>query len=282
MIVQNNATWADNAYNGTNNAYYVEFVSATTPTSGCSGLRIDVTAATASAHSLTLANTPTGVAVGDTFKLRKHWTLGSLFGTTVTGPIAVGGGSSTTADTIIIWNSASQTLQSYYFKTSGLGGTGWRQAGGSTSTDMSGVDIYPDEGFLIGRKETSASSYLLLQSVLTGPIQIPLAVGINFVANPYPAPLPLSSFPVFGSPGYLGPVGLNGGTLTTADQVQIYNGSLLQSYYYKTSGLGGTGWRLGGGSTSTDQSSAAIPVGGMAIINHKTGSAFIWLLPQTF
>jgi uncharacterized protein (TIGR02597 family) len=80
--------------------------------------------------------------------------------------------------------------------------------------------------------------------------------------------------------------GLQGGTSLTADQVQIWNGSSYDSYYYQTTGIGGVGWRMVGNQTANaagaiirpDQSVLIKRVGGSAVplvVNGwvKTGQA---------
>jgi hypothetical protein len=59
----------------------------------------------------------------------------------------------------------------------------------------------------------------------------------------------------------------------------IWNGTSYDTYYYQTSGLGGTGWRKGG-APAVDAASATIPVGASVVIRRQGASGFSWVVPQ--
>ncbi len=210
------------------------------------------------------------VAAGDTFKIRKHWTLGTIFGPTNSAGLT--GGTLTTADSISIYTGAGYNI--YYYKTSGLGGTGWRSTA-STSVDEQHRPIYPDDGFVISRKAATVVPVVLAGAVKTGQSSYPISTGLNIVTNPYAAPMTLATSGIYTGNSS---TGLLGGTLTTADQLLLWNGIGYNTYYYKTSGLGGTGWRSTA-STSVDESAASIPVGSAVLVVRKN-AAFNWVIPQ--
>jgi uncharacterized protein (TIGR02597 family) len=65
-------------------------------------------------------------------------------------------------------------------------------------------------------------------------------------------------------------VGLKGGSAITADQVQLWDGSNHESYYYQTAGIGGTGWRKAGDQVTDASSKIILPTQAIII---KRGDA---------
>ncbi len=266
-LVDNEATWTDNQFNGAAGAFYVEITSGPG-----AGTTYDVATTTAATKTITLAQ-PLAAAIvnGASFKIRQHWTIGSVF-----GPLnesGLQGGTLATADQILIWNGVG--FDTYYYKTSGLGGTGWRSST-STSFDKQNQVIYPEDGVVLKRIPQTAVDVVLMGVVKTGVSSYPVTVGYNYLANVYAAPMTLASSSLYTGDSN---TGLAGGTLATADQVLVWNGTGYSTYYYKTSGLGGTGWRSSS-STSADASGTSIPVGTTVVINRKNGTAFNWVIPQ--
>jgi uncharacterized protein (TIGR02597 family) len=275
-LTQTASNWADNAFNGTGNACFVEITSGVK-----TGLRLDVVSTTASTHSLTLSGSVAALSAGDTFKVHKHWTLANVLGSTA-ATVAINPGTGSTADQVLVLNPATQLYTTYYFKNSGVGGTGWRSTG-STSVDTSNVPLYIDEGLLFSRKQSATVNLYLVGEAKTGATQIPVSSGLNIVSNVYAA-----GTVTLGNSGlYTGnsTTGLAGGTGSTADQLLTFNPAtqLYTTYYFKTSGVGGTGWRSTA-STSFDQTNAALVVGQSFIVNRKAAgtTAFTWTAAQPF
>ncbi|WP_395749803.1 TIGR02597 family protein [Prosthecobacter sp.] len=264
-----NSTWADNAYNGASGQItsYVEITSG-----AAAGTTYDITATTAGTHALTLSQPlSAGVAAGDSYKIRPHWTLASVFG--ATNQAGLSGGTSSTADTIQVFNNGGFVV--YYYQTSGFGGTGWRQSG-APFVDASSTVLYPDEGILIARQQSSSVNITISGAVKTGQTSLPVSSGYTFLGNAYAAAMTLASSNLYTGDAN---TGLAGGTSSTADQVMFWNGTGYNVYYYQTSGFGGTGWRLSG-APFTDASTTSIPAGA-ALFVKRTGSAFNWVSPQT-
>ncbi len=266
-LTDNEATWTDNQFAGANGKFYVEI------TSGAgAGTTYDIVGTNAATKTLTLGqNLATGVTGGATFKVRKHWTLASVFG--AANESGLGGGTATTADQILIWNGTSYDI--YYYQTAGIGGTGWRKAGAQT-VDASSAVIYPEDGLLIKRQQSTPVNVVLMGAVKTGKTSVPISVGTNIIGNVFAAPMTLQTSGIYtGDPS----TGIAGGTATTADQVLVWNGTGYDIYYYQTAGIGGTGWRKAGAQT-VDASSATIPVGASFIIKRNAQTAFDWAIPQ--
>src|SRR5260370_37244854 len=87
---------------------------------------------------------------GELYRIRRHRTLGDVLGENNESGLA-GGPSVSEADEVMVLNPVTQTFLTFYFKTGGFGGTGWRSAADAV-TDASGTTLYPDQGVLIVRK----------------------------------------------------------------------------------------------------------------------------------
>jgi len=266
-----NATWTDNQYNGTGGAitYFVEIL-----TGPGAGTTYDIIATTAATKSLTLAQPLlTGITGGDSYRIRPHWTIGSVFGATNQNGLT--GGNSTTADQVLLFRSGGYVT--YYYQTSGLGGTGWRKYGAPT-VDASGSLIYPDDGIVIARNQSAATTVTVMGAVKTGQSSIPVLTGYTLLGNVYAASMTLANSGLYTGNSA---TGVAGGNSTTADQILFWNATTLgyDTYYYQTSGLGGTGWRKYGAPT-VDASATSIPVGTALFINRIGGAAFNWIAPQ--
>lgn len=274
-LVDTSATWADNAYNGAGGAvsYFVEIISGTG-----SGTTYDITATTAASQSLTLSQPLiAGVASGDSYRIRPHWTIASVFG--ATNQNGLSGGNSSTADQILIFSNATQGYSTYYYQTSGIGGVGWRRSGAPT-LDASATVLYPDDGFIIARNQSANTSLTITGSVKTGQSYIPVPFGYNLLGNVYGTSMTLTSSNLYTGNSS---TGVAGGNSSTADQILIWNPSTTgyDTYYYQTSGIGGTGWRKSG-SPTVDASGSVIPAGSALFINRQasSGLGFNWVAPQ--
>lgn len=270
-IVNNEDGWTDNEFNsyGTvSNPCYVEFTSGVN-----AGVVLDIAATSASSRSITtVQNLPSGVAVGDQFKIRQHWTIGSVFG--ANDQSGLGAGTVTSADEILIWNTGTQAYDIYYYQTSGVGGIGWRK-GGSPTVDASTTPIAPFAGLTIKRQQAANFSFVICGSVKTGQSSIPIVPGNNAVANVYATSMTLGDSGLYTGNAA---TGIAGGTITTADQVLTWDGIGYNVYYYQTFGVSGVGWRSS--SNQTDVSGTVIPAGTSVVINRKASSSFSWVSPQ--
>lgn len=269
FVVDNDATWTDNQFNGPAGAYFLEIASGTG-----AGTTYDITGTVAATKRINLAqNLAAGVANGVSFKIRKHWTIAAAFGATNSAGLQ-GGDDSTTADQLLVWNGSGYSVFYYQVAIPALGGTGWRSAS-DTFADAGTQVIYPDDGVIVKRIASAAVNVVLMGAVKTGQSSFPITPGINIIANVYAAPMTLASCGLQAS-------GITGGDdATTADQVQIWNGSGFNVYYYQVAipALGGTGWRSAS-DTFTDAGTTPIPVGSSIVVKRSFGPAFDWKLPQ--
>jgi uncharacterized protein (TIGR02597 family) len=266
-ITDNEATWTDNQFNGANGAYYVEIAGGPG-----AGTTYDITATAAATKTITLAQgLANGVVAPVSFKIRKHWTIGSVFG--ANNEAGLGGGDSATADQILISNGTGYDI--YYYQTAGAGGTGWRKSP-DTATDASGSVIYPEDGVVIKRIQASAVNVVLMGAVKTGQSSIPIQAGNNITGNVFAAPMTLQSSGIYTGNAA---TGLAAGGPSTADLVLIWDGTNYAAYYYQSGGTGGTGWRSVT-DASTDAGGTPIPVGGSVVIRRNGATGFDWKAPQ--
>lgn len=267
------ATWVDDQFNGADGAHYLEIASGP-----AAGLMTDIVDTVAATKSLALADDLSSVLTGgETFKIRKHWTLAALFGTA--NQAGLGGGSNVTADEILVYDPLTGLYTTYFYKTIGLGGTGWRSTA-SSSADQAEAILKLTSGILIRRRQAADVSFKVFGSVKSGDTYLPVLPGLNLVGNVYPTDsLTLGTSGLFtGDPA----TGLAGGSNVSADKVLIYNGTTYDTYYYKTQGLGGIGWRSTA-SSSADASGTLIPAGTSILIQRATDRAgFYWVAGQPF
>jgi uncharacterized protein (TIGR02597 family) len=227
------------------------------------GLMVDVVSNTS--DTVTLSEDVSGlIAATNKISIRPHWTLASLFGSNNTAGFGASF-SIAAADEIRVFNPTTQSFVNYYYKSSGLGGTGWRSST-STSADRSKDVIYPEQSIAILRKQSAPISIVTVGEVYSGAMKLPVETGIAWVINTKPIPTTLAELGF-----YTGTTtGLNGSnTITNADEVLRWTGTGWERFYYKTAGLGGTGWRTAS-STSLDRGSQQIQPGEAILVNRKS------------
>jgi uncharacterized protein (TIGR02597 family) len=267
------ATWADDAFNGANGSHYLEIISVNgSTTAGGVGTTRTISDTLAATKSITLETPlPAGLAAPIEYRIISHWTLAAIFGESNTAGLQ--GGNSLSADLVQLWNGTG--YDSFYYQTTGIGGTGWRKVGDQTSNAGATV-IRPDQSVIIKRVAASALPLVVNGWVKTGQTSVDIAAGFNFVPSPYSEPMTLGSCGLFTGNAA---TGIAGGTATSADQVMLWNGAAYDTFYYQNSGLGGIGWRKVG-VQSTDASSAGIAPGTSIIVRRNGPSGFTWAIPQ--
>jgi len=173
------ARWTDNQFNGTNGPHYLEITSGSH-----AGFLTDILDTDAASRTLILAHDLSSVlSGGETYTIRKHWTLASLFGPN--NQAGLGAGSNVSADEILIYNPATGLYTTYFYKTIGLGGTGWRSTA-SSSLNQANAQLNLTQGILIKRKQASDLAIKIFGAVKTGPTMAEVQPGLNIVGNVYP------------------------------------------------------------------------------------------------
>jgi len=269
QLTDSSANWTNGQFSGTGNAYFIELTSG--PGAGITDDVISNTSTT-----LTTASDLSSMIIPGTttYKLRKHWTIGSVFGTNNEIGLA-GGSSASTADNIILLDPETQVYYTYYYRTNSP--AGWRRST-DMFTDASNTILYMDQGIWIKRKLGSSVSTKLVGAVKLGQTLIPISANQNIVANVYPVTnLTLATSNLYTGSTTNGFAG--GSTASTADTISIWNGISYDTYYYRTNSP--AGWRR---STDmfTDVGNTVIPMGGSVRIRTIGGHSFNWTIPQPF
>lgn len=266
-LTDTNANWTEDQFNGTNGSFTVEIASGNNE-----GVQTTILDTLAASDTLQTADDISPSAtIGDSYKIYKNWTIGSVFG--ISNAAGIAGGTISTADQLLLWNGVG--TDKFYYKTSGAGGTGWRNFTNAVN-DASGTPLFLEQGIMVRRLATASTNITIVGAVKVTDSAI-LVEGTNytFAANPYPVDMTLAS-----SELYNGNVtnGVKGGTLSTADQIQFWAGTKADSYYYKTSGAGGTGWRNITNAVQ-DASGKTIPGGSFFIVKRQDSLPFMWTPP---
>lgn len=264
------AELTNDKFNGAAGAYYLE-ITGPADASGI-GTMYDIVATSGDEQMITLAQSlAPGVGDGATFRIRKHWTIGTVFGPANEGGLQ--GGSEGEGDIVMIYSGGSYT--SFFYSTGGPAGTGWRVSGDNVTDQVNRV-LYPDDGMIISRQQTGSIKLLLMGAVRAGQTSFPIVPGMNLVGNPYSAPMTLDSSNLYTGSAT---TGIKPGFASTADQVLLFNGTDYDIYYYSSGGLAGTGWRKAGG-PKTSAGATTLPVAGAFLVQRRGGAGFNWVIPQ--
>ena len=256
-------------------------------TSGANAGLIDDIVSNSTTTIFTASDDSALVSAGQTYKVYPHWTIDSVFGSKNEAGL-LGGNSSSAADNIIVFAALSQSSSIYYFRTNTtggcpLGGCGWRSTS-STSSNVGPTVLDIDNGVKIQRRQGPDITVKLVGGVKLGQTIIPIATNINIVGNVYPVTnLTLGVSGLYTGSSATGVLG--GNSSSAADNVDIWNGTGFDIYYFRTNvtggcPLGGCGWRSTS-STSIDKSGTSFPLGGSVRIQRRAGG-FNWTAPQTF
>ncbi len=215
--------------------------------------------------TLTLAEDVSAyVGNGTTGVVRALHTLDSLF---PGGEPLTGGFSAAAADTVLIYDSSTQTTKSYFYSSLA---SEWR----SGTTPNGQRSILPNQAIYVNRKG-GATSVTFTGSVKTGTTAIDIYPGYNLIPNPYPVAYSLDLSELYtGDPA----TGLKAGfSAAAADVVIVYDADASATTYFYSSLA--DEWRTG----STPAGSVEIPVGGALMINRKAAEgAFSWVKTQPF
>lgn len=267
------AQWTDGLYDGDNGTHYVEITSigGSTSQTGVGATRTILATSEAEKKLTFTTPLPPGISAPVGYRVVKNWTIAALFG--AANSAGLRGGDAIGADMIQLWDGSS--YESYYYQTSGIGGTGWRKVGDQIN-DAGTKVIQPGQAIIIRRGDSTPLTLFLHGQVKNGRTPMNIVPGFNFLANPYAVPMTLASCGIYtGDPLN----GLAGGNLVTADQVLVTNGTTYQTYYYQKAGIGGTGWRRIG-DLSTDAGGTQIPAGSSIIVWRLGKTGFEWTVPQ--
>lgn len=275
-ITEEGAGWDEQAFETTGGeGFFLEVTSGPT-----AGLFTDIVSIDRETGTITLdENFSPYLSGGESYRIRKHRTIAEVFGPNNEAGLT-GAASVSKADDIRILNAVTQSFATYYFKTGGFGGRGWRSTT-DAAADAGNTRLYFDQGIIICRKTPGAVRLELTGSVKTGPTAIPIGPGTNLIANVYAAgTLTLENSGLYtGDPA----TGLaDGPSISTADEVRMFDGTTIEKFYYKRNGTGGTGWRSSGNAIR-DAGKTPIPSGTAIYVVRKSGRpAWVWTVPPPF
>jgi len=224
------------------------------------GLSAKITAATGQQVTAGLTTAPN---VGDEFVIYKLRTLGQLF----TGATLNTNAAEASADVVYLSNGGVFTA---YFNT----GSAWVLVSNPASADQSATVLEAGAAALLVRKNLGADTSVRVTGVtLPGRESGAAAAGFKLVNNPFSISTTLEAS---GLQQYI-----TGGTGPgSADTVYLENSGVITGYYYKTGGLGGSGWRALGDNVS-NQGAALVRPGKSLLFKEQAGLAGV-TLPEPF
>ncbi len=225
------------------------------------GLSAQITAQSGQDVTAALATAPN---VGDEFIVYQLETIGSIFGAANTAGL-LGGSTSGAADILYLENGGA--LTAYFYKSGGLGGIGWRLESAPTGSNQDNVVVGVDKGILVLRKSGgSPVSIRFTGDSIVGNEKPAVVSGFNIVNNPYSVAATLDS-------SMLKDFVTGASTSGSADIVYLENAGVLEAYFFKNGGLGGTGWRLVSNPTGANQGAVSLLPGKAILFREQAGTA---------
>lgn len=256
-------------------AYYLEVRSAAA--NAGARFEVDVTATRASADErVTLsATSPTNTSSpipdlsGCSVVIREHVTLSQVFGGA--GNVLLdGGASSAAADQVLFLNTATQAYENYWLHVDNGGTTvEWRSLTLADTTDYSSLPIRPGSGVFVFRQSVVPLTLRHMGMVRKHPFRWALPQGFSLVSLPAPVDGSFASMDLNKAGGWSG-----GGSAAAADQVQIWNGTAFQAYWFRANHAGTVQeWRAFSPADPTNYlNTPALLHGDKAVIIHTQGA----------
>ncbi|GAA5484844.1 hypothetical protein [Haloferula sargassicola] len=280
FLTDTEGSWSAGDYvNGTQVSHLVEI---TAVAGGDANLVGSMTWITASdANKLYLSDDISAAGAGASYRVVAAFTVESLLGNPPVAATFAGAGNVTDADNLLILDPTTNTYTTFWYKSSGLGGTGWRASGIDNSL-VASTAIHPNDGLVFLRKQSADGSLVIVGDVKTTGTDIMVqGDGSGTVLNIVSIPIPVDQLTFAASNLYTGDnsTGLKGaGNVTDADNVLVFDATTntYTTFWYKDSGLGGTGWRASG---VADPANYVIPSERALLIQRKSGASFTWSVP---
>jgi hypothetical protein len=168
-LTDTNANWVVGQFGTNGTQAYVEFNN---------GWMADIAKSTTST-TLALAGNLTGVvSVGDSYRIRAHFTIASLFGTNnETGLMS--GGNTAQADNIMLLVPQTQQSLTIFYYDDGIS-HGWLTADYNSAANLV---VYPEQGLLVRRVASGDRSLYVCGTTKTGVTVAPVEPGYNLVGT---------------------------------------------------------------------------------------------------
>ncbi|MDW8343937.1 MAG: TIGR02597 family protein [Verrucomicrobiae bacterium] len=268
------ASWSDDQYNGASGPHFIEITSGP-----YAGLVDDIVKTVGATKKIYTANNLASLGLANitnqTYRIRKHWTIASVFGPTNQAGLQ-GGTSAAMADNVLVPDQ-SGALVTYWYKTGGFPpGTGWRK-GANASIDVANDPIYFGDGVVVRRRVGPSVTVKLLGAVKLGRSILPLSQGDTFMSNPFAANLTLNTSGLYTTNVATGLKG--GNSAGNADNVLLPTGpnGTLEIYWFKDSGFPpGTGWRKGADAVTNVGTTPLGIAQGFVVRRKAPNAAFDW------
>lgn len=189
----------------------------------------------------------------DEYLVIPFWTLNTLFG--AANQAGFGGGSSAGNSDNISFVNTSGVLADYFYKASGVGGTGWKLATAPTGPNQGETPVSAFGGFVVRRRAAEDVVIPVSGTVFSGRQQVPIAAGTSVISWPE------SRIATSLNGSGLGGVLQGGSSAGNADTLVLEKNGVILEFFFKSSGIGGTGWRLSTAPTGADQGNVLIEPG---------------------
>lgn len=229
------------------------------------GLSATITAQAAQVVTADLATAPN---VGDEYVIYEQATLSSIFG--ATNSAGLNGGATPDAADIVNLTSGGEIVGYFYSTTANA----WKLVSAPEGASQNDTVIESGSGIMVTRRNTGTPvTVRLAGEILSGRHAANVSGGFSIVNNPFLVSTTLAASTLSDN--------ITGGTGPgAADIVYLESSGELTGYYYKTGGLGGTGWRALGDNV-TDQGSVTIAPGKAILFKEHAGSTG-FALPEPF
>jgi len=261
-IVDTKANWTQNQFNGTNGAFYVEFDS---------GLKVDITGTDRTTKTLTLANSQTGVAVGNAYRIRRHLTLGDIFGKSNEAGL-LAGPNNAQADNVLIYVPQTQQMLTFFYSNV-QGFTGWYK---DDYTAAAQVIVNPEAGLMVRTKSNRDVVLYGSGPSKEGVTMMPVYPGLNLLGTlKAKRALMLSELNIYTGDGTNGLAG--GANSAVADNLILVNPDSSTSNYFYSDYPGFQGWY-----DASYQASGSVTIApGTAFFLQRKNprGAFYWVVP---
>jgi hypothetical protein len=256
-----------------NKQYYLEITATTPSTLSSTGARfeLDVAATKASeddtitldSSSPTNTITPLPDLSGCSFVVREHVTLAQVFGGL--GNLLLHGSTApSTADQIQFLDSALGDFSTYWLREESGGAiVQWRSLNGSDNTDYSTLPILPGVGVFVYRQPSAGAVTLRHTGHLRmTPFRRTLPQGFSLVSHEAPVDHTPSSGDMILTNGWKG-----AGAASAADQIQLWNGTGFDTYWFRANTSGSTQqWRSLSPADTTNYMTSPLLNGDKAIL----------------
>jgi len=262
-LTDTNANWAVGQYGTNGTQAYVEFNN---------GWMADIATSTTPTN-LALSGNLTGVvSMGDSYRIRAHFTIASLFGTNNETGLQSGGNTAQADNILVVIPQSQQTLTIFYYD-DGIN-HGWLTADYNPAANQV---IYPEQGLIVRRVASGDRNLYLCGPVKTGVTVAPVEPGYNLVGTLKSlSNLTLGTLNIYtGDPT----TGLaSGGNTADSDTLLVVqpDGTTATYFYYKDT-LGNQGWLDANYNSSAN---VVINAGSAFFVSRLTGNGpFNWTIP---